>query len=215
MNTGIKSVNISLVMAIVLGITTLAGLGAFMWAYTEMDYYQNEADLIVAEAVSEAREEQRQADEEIFVEEAKNPHSVFTSPSDYGSVSFEYPKTWASYNDKNDNSGYVVYFYPTMVPPIQADRAFALRLNVTSQSYDTVVRSFNTQVNRGELSATPISTAIDGFQGLRLNGQISKSLNGSIVVFRVRDKTLTLQVDSSDFMADFNNIILPTLTFSP
>lgn len=215
MNNGIKSVNVSLIMAIVLGLTTIAALGAFVWAYIERDHYQNETDLIVADAVNQAREEQYQADEEVFLEEAKKPFSVFTSPSDYGSVSFEYPRTWASYNDKSDNSGYSVYFYPTMVPAIKADTAFALRLNVSNQSYDTVVRSFNSQVTRGELIATPIATARDGFQGLRLDGQLSKSLNGSVIVFRVRDKTLTLQVDSQDFMADFNNTILPSLTFSP
>jgi hypothetical protein len=210
-----RTINVSFIVAIVLALTTLGALAAFVWAYMERDHYQNDTELIVAEAVTSAKQEQYTTDEGIFFEEAKKPSRAFAGPSDFGSVGFDYPKTWSVYNEKNDSSSYSAYFYPIMVPPIKAETAYALRVSVESKSYDDAVKSYKGQTDKGELIATPIATTRDGYKGIRLDGQIAKDLNGSIVVFKVRDKTLTVRVDSQDYMGDFNNTILPSLTFVP
>lgn len=215
MQNGPRRINLSLVIAIVLAVTTLGATAAFVWAYIEKDHYQNETELIVAEAVDAAKDEQYKLDQGIFFEEAKKPNTVFAGPSDFGSVKFEYPKTWSVYNDKNDSSSYGAYFYPSIVPIIKADTAYALRVSVTSQAYDAVLRTYSSAVTSGELTTTPITTINGGYQGMRLDGQLSRTLNGSAVVFKVRDKTLTIQADSQDYMNDFNDTVLPSLTFSP
>ncbi|GHU10004.1 hypothetical protein FACS189431_8700 [Alphaproteobacteria bacterium] len=210
-----RTVNVSFIVAIVLALTTLGALAAFIWAYLEKDHYQYDTELIVAEAVTEAKQAQYTTDEGIFFEEAKKPNTIFAGPSDFGSVGFNYPKTWSVYNDKNDSSNYSAYFYPIMVPPIKAETAYALRVSVESKAYDDAIKSYKSQTDKGELSATPITTTLGGYNGMRFDGQIAKGLSGSIVVFKVRDKTLTVRVDSQDYMGDFNNTILPSLTFVP
>jgi hypothetical protein len=36
-----------------------------------------------------------------------------------------------------------------------------------------------------------------------------------MVVIKVRDKTLKIYTESTDYMSDFNDIVLKNLTFSP
>jgi hypothetical protein len=50
---------------------------------------------------------------------------------------------------------------------------------------------------------------------MRIDGQISKTSNGSIAIFQIRDKTLSLRTDSQTFIGDFDNVILNSLQFQP
>jgi len=55
--------------------------------------------------------------------------------------------------------------------------------------------------------------------GTRLDGAINQTQtgaqNGSLVVIKIRDKTLKIYTESTDFVGDFNNVILSNLTFVP
>lgn len=55
--------------------------------------------------------------------------------------------------------------------------------------------------------------------GIKLDGAIGQSQqgaqNGSMVIIKVRDKTLKIYTQSTSFSADFTKIILPSLTFVP
>jgi hypothetical protein len=214
-----KPINLPVIIAIVLGLTTAIAAGAFIWSYGQMLHYKNDADVIVAEAVTDAKDQQFQADELAFLEEAKKPYNHFAGPSDFGSVSFDYPKTWSVYNVKNYKDGYQVYLYPNVMPPIGEDTALALRLSVENKAYDETVKSYSGDAEKGTLTAAPWTVGqtddFAGFKGTRLDGQIGKSLNGSIVLFKVRDKTLALRTDASTWLGDFDNIILNSLKFVP
>ena len=211
-----RSINFSFIVAIVFALTTIGAAGAFIWAYLEKNHYENDTAAIVAEAVSQAKDEQHEEDKANFEIEYQKPYIKFLAPRDFGAVEFEYPKTWSAYNSKSDRTSYDVYFYPTMVPAINSDTPYALRLEVSTRSYDEVLKTFSSQVTDGSLKATPVKIAKDKYDGMRFDGALSKSItNGSAVVFKVRDKTLVLQTDSADFVKQFNEVILPSLTFLP
>jgi hypothetical protein len=214
-----KPISLPAIIAIVLSLTTVIAAGAFIWAYGQMLHYKNDADTIVAEAVVDAKDQQFQADELTFSEEAKKPYNQFAGPSDFGSVSFDYPKTWSVYNAKNDKDGYQVYFYPDIMPPIGEDTALALRLSVENKSYDEAIKSYSGDAEKGTLTATPWTVGqtndFAGFKGMRLDGQIGKNLSSSMVLFKVRDKTLVLRTDATTWLGDFDNIVLNSLKFVP
>jgi hypothetical protein len=214
-----KPINFPVVVAVVLGLLAAGGLAAFAWSYSQMLHYRDNSDSIVASAVVDAKEQQLLADEAAFLEESKKPYSNFSGPADFGSVSFDYPKIWSAYNVKNDKDGYQVYFYPNLMPPLSEDTALALRFSVENKSYEEVVKTYNADADKGSLTATPLTIGqteeFAGFKGLRFDGQVGKNLNGSIALFKVRDKTLSLRVDSSNWLNDFDNIILPSLNFVP
>ena len=53
-----------------------------------------------------------------------------------------------------------------------------------------------------------------------INGPITQDQNGNgqtgaMLIIPVRDKTLQIYTESSDYLSDFNNIVLPSLTFVP
>ncbi|MDR1196840.1 MAG: hypothetical protein LBL08_01010 [Candidatus Nomurabacteria bacterium] len=210
--------NISLIVAIVLAVLTAGALGLFAWSYNEMLHYKDDTAVIVAEAVAGGKDEQQKIDETNFAEELKKPYNDFVGPKDFGSVSFEYPKTWAAYNVKNDKASYEVVFYPKLVPPLADETIMALRVFVENKDYEETVKSFDAAAENGELTVKPITLGktkdFDGFKGVRLDGKISEKLKGAFVLFEIRDKTLTVRVDSQDFMSDFDNIILPSLKFA-
>ncbi len=68
-----------------------------------------------------------------------------------------------------------------------------------------MLRSYETRVKRGDLK-TEAFTA-DGVDGTRLNGEFTNEIRGSAVLFKIRDKTLTIRTDADTFKADFDKLI--------
>ena len=50
---------------------------------------------------------------------------------------------------------------------------------------------------------------------MRVDGQLTETINGSVVILKLRDKTLQMFVDSHDFVNDFNKTVLATLKYEP
>ena len=91
--------------------------------------------------------------------------------------------------------------------------AYAARVTVMAQSYENSVRAYDGLVKKGDLRSSPIT--IGNYTGVRLDGKFSNHRDGSAVVFKVRDKTLTVVTDASTFSGDFNDVILKSLNFNP
>jgi len=53
---------------------------------------------------------------------------------------------------------------------------------------------------------------INGENGVRLDGNFTKEIRGSAVVFKIRDKTAVIQTDADTFKHDFNTLI-KTISF--
>ena len=196
------------------------GLGVgFGWAYMQMTDYRDNVATKVEAAVKVAKDEQKKADKAEFTEEYKKPNLTYEGPSDSGSVTFSYPKTWAAYIDQDGAGGgdLSLYFNPKSVPTIRGGTAYALRVTINNQSYGSVLQSYNGQVEAGTLSAKTIvvgkTDSFSGYEGMRIVGQFGDGINGSVVIFKIRDKTLRLYVDSQDFMNDFNSTVLNSLKY--
>lgn len=200
-------ISASTVIVIVLTLL-LAGAGTFaIWAYAQYQEQKTDVDGKVEAAATQARKEQADADEEKFIEREKEPNRQFVGPSDYGRVTFKYPKTWSVYEGRDAAAGgsYEAYLNPIVVPQVTALRQFALRVTITEQDYDTVLRQYQSAVKRGDLKTSDIT--IGEFSGTRLTGKFTKDIRGAAVVFKIRDKTLTIRTDSNTFLKDFDTIV--------
>jgi hypothetical protein len=204
-----------LVVSILLGVLVV-GLGVFStWAFMNYSEQKNNVDGIVSKAVEAAKKEQTDADEKSFLEREKKPTRKLTGPSDLGSVSFEYPKTWSVYIDKDGSGGtYTSFLNPGEVNSAgQKATSNALVVSVETKDYAGVLKSFDPLVTKGDLKATPVK--VGDQQGTRLDGTFSKDVQGASVLFKLRDKTLKITVQSNDYISDFNNIVLTSLKFNP
>lgn len=178
------------------------------WAYISFDNERNNVNSKVQLAVTEAKREQSEADYKKYQEDSKNPRLEFVGPTDYGRVSFMYPRTWSVYiaHDGSDRKSYEAYLNPGVVPPIESKESrFALRLEIIDKGYDDVLKEYTERLKKGELtSSTP---EYNGIASTRLDGAFTKELRGSTVLMRVRDKTVRLSTDADTFKPDFQSVL--------
>lgn len=180
------------------------------WSYSQYEDLKNNFDQKLAVSSAAAEDKIKAEYEQKYQESLKSPNLTFNGPADYGSVTFLYPKTWSVYVAKditaeNYNGDYEVYFHPNAVPAITETQQYALELTISAQSYDNVVASYEPLVKNKDLKSTPIT--VNGVEGTRLEGKISESITGVIILVKIRDKTLIMQTDSKDFVADFDKVV--------
>ena len=202
-----QGVSLILVMVIILAVTTVIFGGLAIWAYTQYQAKSTDVNGQIKVAVVEAEKVQQEADEKKFAEREKEPNRDFVGPDDYGRVTFKYPKTWSVYvaSDPTRGGKYEAYLHPITVPKTSETEQFALRVLVEERDYDQVIESYKSKVNSGDLASS--STTSQGNVGTRFDGNFSQNIRGSAVVYKIRDKTLTLRTDANTFKPDFENII--------
>lgn len=201
-----------LISNIITALIVVALTGLSIWLYGQYTQYKDNANSLVSSAVSKARAAQQKEDEEKALEREKLPTRTYQGPADLGGVSFQYPKTWSVYVAKNTNE-LETYLQPDVVPPVASTQPYATRVLVEDRPYETIVKSYDSLIKKGELRSNPVT--IEGFSGVRLDGKFSKDREGSAVLFKVRDKTLTIASDSTSFKSDFDNTVLKSLKFNP
>lgn len=209
-----------LLIPLILSVVLLIAAGTFAaWAYSERSDYKDNSDQKVAAAQDKTRQETQAEDAVKYAEEAKNPLKTYNGPSAFGSVVLQYPKTWSAYIEEDPKSNDTVngYLHPDVVPSVsETDNAFALRVQVLSQSYDQILNQFSGNAKAGKVTITPFELAkVPGIIGSRIDGQIDAKKQGSIIILPLRNMTLKIFTESNDFKPDFDSIILPNLSFSP
>ncbi len=210
---------------IILLVLLLVGALAFGgWAFTQMSDYKNNSDKKAAVAVAAAKKQQATELQAQFDEQSKSPNKTFHGSATYGSVSFNYPKSWSAYVDSSNTSEPInAYFHPGEVPGVQSKTAFALRLEVVNTDYSQVVNQLSSNVKQGTVTAKAYMPAklqgvANAQPGTLFSGQViqgDNTKNGTLLVIKVRDKTLQISTQSADYLKDFTDTVLPSLTFAP
>ena len=209
----------------VLLILALIGAGAFAWwAFQERQSYLNDFNKKLGNEVEKAKAEQKTQLEAEFAEKEKSPRKSFKGSATYGTVTFSYPKTWSGYVDQsNSNQPINGYFHPDTVPSItqsgSAQTAFALRVELVSTDYSQSIKELDSQISQGKTTAVayvpPKMKGITNVQtGTKFDGEIKQGTSGSMVIIKVRDKTLKIYTQSPRYLSEFNEI-LKSLTFVP
>ena len=201
------AVHWSTIVVIILSVLLAAAGSLAIWSYISYTEQKSDVDSRIALKVSEAEKLQAEKDEAKFAEREKEPNRKFVGPSDYGRVTFDYPKTWSVYESKDASAGgtYQAYFNPIIVPQVSNSQKFALRITIEDKTADKVLATYATAVKKGNLKSSDISVA--GVSGTRLDGEFAKDIRGSAVLFKIRDKTLTVKTDVETFVPDFNKLI--------
>lgn len=219
----VGAINGSIFAIIALVILVLV-FGSFsIWAYLNYMDQKNNVDTKVSEAVAKAVLDQSNKDEAIFAAREKEPMRQFAGPSDYGSLSFDYPKTWSAYQATDISKGggvtYQAYLNPILVPPAtdtiddpkKDATKFALRIKIEQKTYDQSVASYQKQIEKGELKS---SVYADGSHtGTMLVGNFSKDIYATAVLIKMRDRTLTMRTDGDVFKDDYTKL-LKTVKFN-
>ncbi len=205
-------------LTIVLLVVGLIGAAGFaFWAFSERQDYKNNVDAKIAVAVKDNTKKVQAADAITYAEESKNPLKTYVGPEAFGTVNIVYPKTWSVYAVTGNSSTPVnLYAHPDVVPSIDSDiSSFALRVQVVEQKYSSVLQQYSSQQKQGKLAVKPYALPkVPGVNGVRLDGQLTQNEQGSMVILPIRDKTLKMWTESTTFVNDFNEKILPNASFA-
>lgn len=203
------SVNPQLLVIIGLLVLVVALVGLSGWLYLQYDDQKTNVDSKIAVAEAAARKQQSEEDEVKIKAIEEEPNREFAGPEDYGRVSFEYPKNWSVYIEKDptvNGNAYYAYLNPIIIPPTNDKSArFALKVEIENVAYDKVLEDYRKAIEKGELKSSPIK--INDHEGTRLDGILAKDIRGSAVIFRVRDKTIMISTQAETFKQYFEEII--------
>lgn len=194
-------------------------LGFSVWAFTGMQDYKQNVDKKVAEVSKLVETRVATAKDTEFAEKLKIPFNHYTGPNAFGSMSIQYPANWSAYviDDKNGgNEAVTGYFHPNVVHGVSSNNPFALRFHVLNKSYGDSIKGLASSVKSGKIKVIPFRAAkVPGVLGSRVDGEIIVGKKINKIILPIRDKTLEIWTESDQYMNDFNNIILPSLSFSP
>lgn len=215
--TGSLLVPFILVLLLMLG---AAGFGA--WAFMGRQDYKTNSDAKSAVAVKKALVVEDAKKEAEFAQAIKSPVKSYKSPATFGSLAFEYPKTWSAYISEAGTGSTPIngYFSPNYVPDTQySGTSFALRIQVINTPYTQLLKSYDSSVKTGKVSVAPYRAAkVPNTLGSIVSGILDTSrLNTNLVMVMmpVRDKTIEIWTEGPDYAKDFNEIVLPSFSFEP
>ncbi len=208
------------IIALVLLVLIFGSFG--IWAYMGYMDQKHNVDTKVSDAVAKAVLDQSNKDETTFAAREKEPMRSFAGPSDYGSLTFDYPKTWSAYQAADVSKGggvtYAAYLNPIVVPPVNSQTGtqndttkYALRVVIEQKTYDQSVAGYSDLIKKGSLQSSVYS---DGnHTGTKLVGNFNQNIYGTAILIKMRDRTLTLRTDGDVFQNDFT-ALLKTVKFN-
>lgn len=212
-------VNALVVSLILLSILFIGAAVFGVWAFRGRQDYKNNSDAKVAAAVAANRQAVEAADAKQYAEAAKNPVATYIGPDAYGSVHVSYPKTWSAYVDVNGAYPLDAYFHPAYVPSTESKQTYNLRVRIVANAYSQELGHYSSYITNGTVTAAPYSLPkVPSITGSRLSGAVFPSIpkaSGTTILIPLRDKTLEIWTESTDYLPDFEKYVLPNLTFAP
>lgn len=209
-----------LVISLIITVVLLVGaLGIAGWAIAGRQDYKNNSDAKVQAAVTKAVKAEDIVKDKQFEEQYKNPLLTYNGPADYGSLNFQYPKTWSGYVDDTGSAARPIdaYFAPPIVPSFSNPASiYALRVQVLNQSYESVLKSYDSLQRTGKVTVSAYALPkMPKTVGVRVVGQLLNKKTIDIVVLPLRAQTVTLWTEGGIYSNDFNTYILPNFSFTP
>lgn len=204
---------IETIVLVVVSLIAVLFVGLFIWKYLEWDSVKTDVDGQIDAAVALAISENTTKLENEFLEREKYPYKTFSGPADYGSLNFEFPKTWNTYiaQDAANGGNFEAYLNPGEVQPVSTQTINALRVQILDQAFENVARNYENLTNSGQLSVTtrPVGSAVANVY----TGTLPNNIRGIATIFKVRDKTILIQTDAELFAEEYYKL-LDTVTFA-
>lgn len=204
---------IEIIILVVVSLLAVTFIGLFIWKYLEWDNVKTDVDGQIDAAVAVAVSENTTKLENEFLEREKYPYKTFSGPADYGSLNFEFPKTWNTYiaQDAANGGNFEAYLNPGEVQPVSMQTINALRVQILNQTFESVAQTYDGLINAGQLTITtrPVGSSVANVY----TGTLPNNIRGIATIFKVRDKTILLQTDAELFAEEYYKL-LDTVTFA-
>ena len=196
-----------IIITIISGLTAITFIILFIWMYNKWNDTDSNVQGQINSAVAIARSEATEKAEREFEEREKNPYKIFSGPADFGSLTFEYPKTWSLYEeeDASTNNDFSAYLNPDKVPPVDSNNPIALRVMILNESYDSYIQSYQSKVEDDSMTLTV--SPVGGTNANIYKGRLDNDFQGIAAILKIRDKTVVMQTDALLYETEFNHIL--------
>lgn len=204
---------IETIVLVIVSLIAVVFIGLFIWKYLEWDSVKTDVDGQIDAAVALAVSENTTRLENEFLEREKYPYKTFSGPADYGSLNFEFPKTWNTYiaQDATNGGNFEAYLNPGEVQPVSTQTINALRVQILNQSFESVAQNYEYLTSAGQLAIT--TRNVGSSVANVYTGTLPNNIRGIATIFKVRDKTILLQTDAELFAEEYYKL-LDTVTFA-
>lgn len=198
---------IETILLVITSIVAIVFICLYVMKYIEWNAINTDLDSQIRAQVAIKVAENTTEMEQQFEEREKYPYKNFSGPVDYGSFSFEYPKTWSVYIAKDAANGgdFEAYLNPVEVNPVSNSTINALRVRIRDTSFETVAKSYESSIKNGKV--TMKNQEVGGVLANIYTGELSSSIHGIVMILKLRDKTVILQTDAMDFENEFYRIL--------
>ena len=199
---------IKIIIIVFFALTTgIAGYFTFDF-YSKYTEAKTDLDQKIATAVAAAERDKTAELEEAFAEREKNPYKTFAGPEDYGSLTFEYPKTWSVYIEKDTTTDdeFIAYLNPVQVNQRPTENINALRVIIRTRSYDEAVEDYRGEIEEGLVEASTLQVAGETANVFKATAK-NENWQGKVVLIRIRDKVVWLETDAEIFFDEFDKIL--------
>lgn len=188
-------------------------IGLFVFMYIQWNTASTDVNGQIEEAVAQAEYDLKSRLEAEFEEKEKYPFKTFTGPSDFGSLTFEYPKTWSVYvpDDASHAQDFHAYFNPVQVNVVNDQTVMALRVSILNSLTDEVKKRYEGRIEDGKLKVS--QRVVNNANVDIYTGELESELQGIFAVIKIRDKTAIIQTDAMIFEKDFYTL-LDTVKFN-
>jgi hypothetical protein len=215
------AVNVLLVPLVVAVLILAAAVAFGAWAYSGRQLYKNNTQQQISTAVTTAKAQLTTQLNASFAQENQSPLDTYNGPEAYGSIILKYPKTWSAYVDDTGSGGAEVtgYFYPGILPALNsATSVFSLRFEILATPYSQTLQTFQGTSNSSTATdtITPYQLSlVPSVIGAEVSGPLASGITGTMIILPIRNSTLEVWTESTQYLSDFNNTILPNVSFSP
>jgi len=205
------AVNSWLILSVCLIFLTLGAMATSGWALYNFYQEKTTVDKQVDDAKTKAAYDARTQAEAEYQKTLNSTYTTFSGPSDYGTLTFSYPKYWSAYIAKDGTEGqdYQAFLNPGVVdggsPTSTKTQQYALEVLIQEKDYATVVNSYSNLVKQNKLTSS--SAKVNGEDAVQLKGNFTTDLRGTAVIFKIRDKTVTVRTDADTFLDEYNHIV--------
>lgn len=204
---------IKTIVIIAVSLIAVTFIGLFIWMSGEKEEAETNLNEKIASAVAVAKDELTTKLNKDFMEKEKYPYSTFSGPENYGLLTFEYPKTWSVYVAESavDGGDFNAYFNPIQVDAVGKDTLNALRVTIRNESFEKVSAEYDKAMAKKDSNLTMTTTKIGrngDVDANRYTGTIPDTeLQGIIVTFTIRDKTVIMQTDTVMLQEEFDKLL--------
>ena len=187
-----------------------------IWAFIGMQDNKANLDKKIAAATEVAVQKAESEKDAQFAELEKNPFRKYTGSQTYGTLTFEFPKSWNAFVEEKDRDILLnFYAHPGVIPGLGDNVNFAFRAQIVDTSYQKKLADFERLQKDSKVTIEPYRPKlVAGVLGVVIKGAIAQNKQGQMVVLPQRDKTFIFWTESQEYMTDFDKI-METMSFIP